>query len=77
MNEHKNTNRVTRRTADSQDLLTKDELAKRLRLTRRGIECLVARRVIPVIRLSHRCVRFQWNSVQTALARLEVREIGR
>jgi excisionase family DNA binding protein len=57
-------------------LLTKDELAKRLRLTRRGVECLVARRVIPVIRLSRRCVRFNWDRVKEALARHEVREIG-
>lgn len=65
------------RTHDDHDLLTKDELAKRLRLTRRGVECLLARRVIPVIRLSRRCVRFSWDAVQAALARLEVREIGR
>jgi len=56
-------------------LLTKDELAKRLNLTRRGVECLVARRVIPVIRLSRRCVRFNWTRVKEALARYEVREI--
>jgi hypothetical protein len=41
-------------------LLTKDEVAKRLRLNRRGVEGLVAQRKIPVIRISHRCVRFDW-----------------
>ena len=65
------------RAAGCRELLTKDELAKRLKLTRRGVECLVARRLIPVIRISRRCVRFSWNAVQAALARLEVREIGR
>jgi excisionase family DNA binding protein len=58
-------------------LLTKDDLAKRLRLTRRGVECLLARRLIPVIRISRRCVRFSWEAVKAALAKLEVKEIGR
>lgn len=75
MNRHKHTNRVVLEAADSEHLLSKDELAKRLRLTRRGVECLVARRVIPVIRLSRRCVRFNWTRVKEALARYEVREI--
>jgi len=65
------------RPPESAEVLTKDELAKRLKLTRRGIECLVARRIIPVIRLSRRCVRFSWEAVQRALAKLEVKEIGR
>jgi excisionase family DNA binding protein len=62
---------------DGLTLLTKDELAKRLKLTRRGVECLVARRLIPVIRISRRCVRFSWARVREALSRLEIREIGR
>jgi len=64
-------------TSNSQQLLTKDELAERLRLTRRGVECLVARKLIPIIRISHRCVRFSWDAVKAALAKLEVKEIGR
>jgi orotate phosphoribosyltransferase-like protein len=74
------TKRVKRATAGVQEiehLLTKDDLAKRLKLTRRGVEWLLARRVIPVIRISRRCVRFSWDAVRVALARLEVREIGR
>jgi excisionase family DNA binding protein len=77
MNENKHTKPSASGAANSHDLLTKDELAKRLKLTRRGIECLVARRIIPVIRLSRRCVRFSWEAVQRALAKLEVKEIGR
>jgi excisionase family DNA binding protein len=71
------TNLTSGERADSEGLLTKDELAKRLKLTRRGIECLVARRVIPAIRISRRCVRFSWDAVQRALAKLEVKEVGR
>lgn len=58
-------------------LETKEEIAKRLKLTRRGVECLLARRLIPVIRISRRCVRFSWEAVKAALAKLEVKEIGR
>lgn len=77
MNERNHTKPGADGTANSHDLLTKDELAKRLKLTRRGIECLVSRRVIPVIRLSRRCSRFDWDKVKEALSRHEVREIGR
>jgi hypothetical protein len=62
---------------DFEDLLTKDELAKRLKLRRRGIECLVARRIIPVIKVSKRMVRFSYPAVLAALARFEIKEVGR
>lgn len=58
-------------------LLTKDEIADLLNLTRRGVECLVAQRKIPVIRISHRCVRFDWEKVCAALGRFEIKEVGR
>jgi hypothetical protein len=48
-----------------------------LGLTIRGVECLVARRVIPVIRISRRCVRFDPVSVRESLHAYEVRPIGR
>ena len=48
-------------------LLTKKEIADRLGLTVRGIECLTARRAIPVIRLSSRCVRFRWLAIECTL----------
>lgn len=57
-------------------LLTKDELATRLNLTRRGVEGLVAQRKIPVIRISHRCVRFDWQNVCAAIRKFEIREVG-
>jgi excisionase family DNA binding protein len=57
-------------------LLTKDEIAQRLNVTRRGVECLVANRRIPVIRFSRRCVRFDWERVKAAIHRFEVREVN-
>ena len=55
-------------------LLTKDELAQRLNLKRRGVESLVERRRIPVIRLSHRCVRFRWEDVMRVLRKATIPE---
>ena len=61
---------------DFERLETKDEIATRLGLTRRGVECLMARRFIPFIRVG-RSVRFSWDAVQRALKRHTVNEIGR
>jgi excisionase family DNA binding protein len=69
--------KLSYQTIQPQHLLTKREVAERLGLTLRGVECLLARRAIPVIRLSRRCVRFNWDRVKEALARHEVREVGR
>lgn len=63
--------------AETDCLLTKDELARKLKLKRRGVETLVARKAIPVIRVSGRCVRFSWKAVQEALAKFEIKEVGR
>jgi hypothetical protein len=64
-------------TQNSQRLVNKACIAKMLGLTIRGVECLVARRVIPVIRISRRCVRFDPVSVRESLHAYEVRPIGR
>ena len=53
--------------------LTKEEVAQRLGLKRRGIEAMMARRVLPFIRLSHRCVRFDWVKVQEEIGKFEVK----
>lgn len=55
--------------------LTKEEVAQRLGLKRRGIEAMMARRVLPFIRLSHRCVRFDWVKVQEAIGKFEIRSV--
>jgi len=57
-------------------LLNKDQLAERLGLKRRGVECLIAAKKIPVLKISGRCVRFSWPKVQAALAKFEIKEVG-
>lgn len=57
--------------------LTKAELANQLGVSRRFIEKLVERKVLPVVRISPRCVRFHLPRVEAALARLELVEMGR
>src|SRR4051812_42841778 len=51
-------------------LLNKKQLAARLATSIPGVEFLMRRRKIPVIRLGHRTVRFSWEKVQAALAKL-------
>jgi hypothetical protein len=60
-----------------QHLVNKATIAKMLSMKIRGVECLVARRVIPVIRISRRCVRFDPVSVRESLRAYEIRPIGR
>lgn len=61
--------------ASGAQLLTKLQLAQRLGVTVRGVECLMAKRAIPVCKLGHRTVRFSWPKVAAALAKLETREV--
>jgi hypothetical protein len=58
--------------------LDKEGLRKKLNLrsTRNVDELMLAKR-IPFLRLGHRTVRFDWPKVERALARLEVKEVGR
>ena len=53
-------------------LCTKRELATSLSLSPRSIDYLIARKVIPVIRLSSRCLRFDFDKVRAALGKYEV-----
>ena len=57
-------------------LLTKNELAARLRLTPRGIDMLVLKRRIPVLKINHKVLRFDYARVLGALNRCEVKEVG-
>ena len=57
-------------------LITIGEVAANLKLTRRGVEGMVARRLIPAVKLSRRCLRFQWSEVETAINRYRVKEIS-
>jgi hypothetical protein len=59
-------------------LLDKEMLRQRLNLeSTRGVDELVRKRKIPVIRIGHRTVRFSWPHVRAALEKLTVKEIGR
>lgn len=59
-----------------EELLTYEQVAARLKLKRTAVQTLVARRVIPVIRLNSRCLRFRWREVEAALARVTVRAVA-
>lgn len=56
--------------------LNKLELAERLGTTKRGVEEMMRRRKIPFLKLGHRTVRFDWQSVEKAVSRLEYRAVG-
>ena len=57
-------------------LLTKAQLALKLQLSVRGVECLSASRKIPVLRISRRCVRYDWEKVRAALQKFEVEAVA-
>lgn len=56
--------------------LTKAQLASQLGVSPRFIEKLVERKILPAIRISRRCVRFNLNNVERALTRLEAKELS-
>ena len=56
--------------------LSKLELAEKLCITKRIVEELMYRRMIPFIRLGHRTVRFYWPAVEKALAKFELKAVG-
>lgn len=56
-------------------LQNKKQIADLLGLTVRGVECLVAARKIPVIRISRKCTRFSAERVLAALKKFEVKEV--
>ena len=58
-------------------LLSKRELALVLGVSQRTIENWLSERRIPRLRLSSRLTRFSLPKVEAALARYEVREVGR
>jgi hypothetical protein len=58
------------------ELLNKEQLRQRLNLASvRGVDEMVKRRKIPVIRIGHRTVRFSWPDVEVALERLTLKAI--
>jgi hypothetical protein len=58
--------------------LNKEQLREKLNLvSTRNVDQLMRTKRIPFLRLGHRTVRFDWPKVEKALARFEVREVGR
>ena len=53
--------------AVTDELITKQETARRLKVCVRQIELMVNRGEIPVVRLGRRAVRFNWSAVLNAL----------
>jgi len=58
-------------------LLKRPQLAKAINVSPRTVDNLQRRKVIPLVRISPRCVRFHLPSVLAALRKFEVREAGR
>ena len=56
------------------DFLTKEGVAKLLQVSTRTIDNLMAKKVIPFLKLGHRTVRFRRQDVAVALGRLNRKE---
>ena len=59
---------------DDLALLKRPQLARAINVSPRSIDNFVARKIIPAIRISARCVRFHLPSVLAALRKFEVKE---
>lgn len=56
-------------------LVSLDEVAKHLGVSPRHVQSLRAKRLIPAIKISSRCLRFRITDVDRALEKLTVREV--
>jgi hypothetical protein len=63
--------------ADQPALLKRVQLARALNASPRSIDNWQRRKIIPVIKITPRCVRFHLPSVLAAIRRFEIREAGR
>jgi len=61
--------------AEESAFLTKDDVAKRCRVSRRTIDNWISKRIIPVIRMG-RVLRFRWSDVEVALLRFELKAVS-
>jgi excisionase family DNA binding protein len=62
--------------SERKQYLNKAELAAELGMKKRGVEELMRARKIPFLVLGHRTVRFDWQKVQQAIARFEMKAVG-
>jgi len=60
---------------DSDHLADLQDVARKLRVSKRYVQSLVRRKVIPVIRLGRRCTRFDLDGVMQAVKKFEIHEI--
>ena len=61
---------------DDRDHLTDlDGVAKKLGVSKRYVQTLVRRKVIPVIRLGRRCTRFDLDGVMRAVKKFQIDEV--
>jgi excisionase family DNA binding protein len=60
---------------DSDHLADLRAVARKLGVSKRYVQTLVRRKVIPVIRLGRRCTRFDLDSVMHAVKKFEVHEV--
>ena len=60
---------------DSDHLADLQDVARKLRVSKRYVQILVRRKVIPVIRLGRRCTRFDLAGVMQAVKKFEINEI--
>jgi excisionase family DNA binding protein len=61
---------------ETEPLIDIKEVAVRLGLKVRQVRTLVYRKVIPVLRLGHRTLRFRWSEVEQAVNRYRQKEIS-
>ena len=69
--------KVTLQKSDQEYLIDKGELGRRLDCSPGKVGEMMRKRKIPFIKLGHKTVRFDWRRVQEALAKFEIREVGR
>ena len=60
---------------DSDHLADLQDVARKLQVSKRYVQTLVRRKVIPVIRLGRRCTRFDIDSVMSAVKKFEIHEV--
>jgi len=63
-------------TTDNPALLKRPQLARAINTSTRTVDNLQRKRIIPCIRLSRRCIRFDLSAVLHALKKLEVKAVG-
>ena len=61
---------------DELGLVNKRVVARAASVSVRSVDNFVARRLIPVVRITPRCVRFHLPSVLAALRKLEIKELS-